>query len=210
MITQIIENSTILVVNNLETTLNELIPFYPRHLVRIIKNEEKDEFLIAQANLAIKEAYIASNEKKYIFLCGSIFRNEAQNSLLKVLEEPPKNVVFILITTSKSSILPTIYSRIPYKYLKESTLKEVSPLNIAKLDLKDIYNFIKQNQKISKNDAKDLIESVLLKVKEQNLLLDESQLNIFSKSIKLIELNARPINILTTLLLSLSKQKKSF
>ncbi|MFK2821712.1 DNA polymerase III subunit delta' [Arcobacter sp. YIC-80] len=210
MITQIIENSTILVVNNLETTLNELIPFYPRHLVRIIKNEEKDEFLIAQANLAIKEAYIASNEKKYIFLCGSIFRNEAQNSLLKVLEEPPKNVVFILITTSKSSILPTIYSRIPYKYLKESTLKEVSPLNIAKLDLKDIYNFIKQNQKISKNDAKDLIESVLLKVKEQNLLLDESQLNIFSKSIKLIELNARPINVLTTLLLSLSKQKKSF
>ncbi len=210
MITQIIENSTILVVNDLETTLNELIPFYPKHLVRIIKNEEKDEFLIAQANLAIKEAYIASNEKKYIFLCGSVFRNEAQNSLLKVLEEPPKNVVFILITTSKSSILPTIYSRMPYKYLKTSTFKEVSPLDIAKLDLKDIYSFLKQNQKISKNEAKELIESILLKVKEQNLLLDESQLNIFSKSIKLIELNARPINVLTTLLLSLSKQKKSF
>lgn len=78
-----IENSSILVVNDIESTLNELIPQYPLHSTRIIKNEEKDEFQIAQATQAIKEAYIASNDKKYIFLCGSTFRKEAQNSLLK-------------------------------------------------------------------------------------------------------------------------------
>ena len=100
-----IENSSILVVNDIESTLNELIPQYPLHSTRIIKNEEKDEFQIAQATQAIKEAYIASNDKKYIFLCGSTFRKEAQNSLLKVLEEPPRNVVFIIITNSKTSML---------------------------------------------------------------------------------------------------------
>lgn len=198
-----IDNSCILIVNDIESTLNELLPSYPTHYTRVIKNEEKDEFQITQANLTIKEAYIASNEKKYIFLCGATFRKEAQNSLLKILEEPPKNVVFIIVTNSKSSILPTIYSRIPYKYLKTSISKEPSVLDIAKLDLKDIYAFLKDNQRISKNEAKEIVESILLKVKLQNMKLSQNQLELFSKSMKLLDLNSKPINILTTLLLTL-------
>ena len=202
-----IDHSCILIVNVVELTLSELIPKYPLHSTRIIKNEEKDEFQITQANLAIKEAYIASNDIKYIFLCGATFRKEAQNSLLKVLEEPPRNVVFIIITNSKTSMLPTIYSRLPYKYLKKSLLKNESLLNINKLDLKDIYNFLKENQKISKNEAKDIVESILLKVNNQKIKLSQKELDFFSKSIKLLELNSRPINVLTTLLLFLANQK---
>lgn len=204
---EFIDHSSILIVNDIETTVNELISKYPLHSTRIIKNEEKEEFLTAQAVQAIKEAYIASNETKYIFLCGSTFRKEAQNSLLKVLEEPPRNVVFIIITNSKTSLLPTIYSRLPYKYLKTSILKDESTLNLNKLDLKDIYNFLKENQKISKNEAKQIVESILLKVNSQKIKLSAKELDFFSKSIKLLELNSRPINILTTLLLSLANQK---
>ena len=202
-----IDHSCILIVNDIELTLSELISKYPLHSTRIIKNEEKDEFQITQANLAIKEAYIASNDIKYIFLCGATFRKEAQNSLLKVLEEPPRNVVFIIITNSKTSMLPTIYSRLPYKYLKKSLLKNESLLNINKLDLKDIYNFLKDNQKISKNEAKDIVESILLKVNNQKIKLSHRELDFFSKSMKLLELNSRPINVLTTLLLFLANQK---
>jgi DNA polymerase III subunit delta' len=202
-----IDHSCILIVNDIESTFSELIPKYPLHSTRIIKNEEKDEFQITQANLAIKEAYIASNDIKYIFLCGATFRKEAQNSLLKVLEEPPRNVVFIIITNSKTSMLPTIYSRLPYKYLKKSLLKNESLLNINKLDLKDIYNFLKENQKISKNEAKDIVESILLKVNNQKIKLSHRELDFFSKSMKLLELNSRPINVLTTLLLFLANQK---
>ncbi len=203
-----IDYSSILIVNDIEVTLAELLPNYPIHSTRIIKNEEKEEFLLIQANQAIKEAYIASSEKKYIFLCGSTFRKEAQNSLLKILEEPPKNVVFIIITNSKSSLLPTIYSRLPYKYLKKSVLKNESVLDINKLDLKDIYNFLKDNQKISKQEAKDIVESILMKVNNQKIKLSHKELDFFSKSIKLLELNSRPINVLTTLLLSMAKSKK--
>ena len=123
------------------------------------------------------------------------------------MEEPPKNVIFIIITNSKSSLLPTIYSRLPYKYLKKSTLKNESILDINKLDLKDIYNFLKDNQKISKQEAKDIVESILIKVNNQKIKLSHKELNLFSKSIKLLELNSRPINILTTLLLSIANQK---
>ena len=204
---EFINHSSILIVNDIEATVNELVSKYPLHSTRIIKNEEKEEFLTAQAVQAIKEAYIASNETKYIFLCGSTFRKEAQNSLLKVLEEPPRNVVFIIITNSKTSLLPTIYSRLPYKNLKTSILKDESALNLNKLDLKDIYNFLKENQKISKNEAKQIVESILLKVNSQKIKLSAKELDFFSKSIKLLELNSRPINILTTLLLSLANQK---
>ena len=206
-LTNFIDYSSILVVNDIESTLNELLPAYPMHSTRIIKNEEKDEFLLIQATQAIKEAYIATSEKKYIFLCGSTFRKEAQNSLLKILEEPPKNVVFIIITNSKSSLLPTIYSRLPYKYLKKSILRNESILDINKLDLKDIYNFLKDNQKISKQEAKEIVESILMKVNNQKIKLSHKELDFFSKSIKLLELNSRPINVLTTLLLSLANQK---
>ena len=197
-----IDHSTILIVNDIEATLNELITYYPAHSTRIIKNEEKEELLLVQATQAIKEAYIASNSNKGDPLPGLVVVKEAQNSLLKVLEEPPRNVIFIIITNSKSSILPTIYSRISYKYLKKSILKKESVLNINKLDLKDIYTFLKENQKISKNEAKEIVESILLKVNSQNMNLSKKQLEFFSKAIKLIDLNSRPINVLTTLLLS--------
>ena len=202
-----IDYSSILVVNDIESTLNELLPNYPMHSTRIIKNEEKDEFLLIQATQAIKEAYIATSEKKYIFLCGSTFRKEAQNSLLKILEEPPKNVVFIIITNSKTSLLPTIYSRLPYKYLKKSEQKIESSLDLNRLDLKDIYTFLQENQKISKQEAKDIVESLLLKANNQKIKLSQKKLDFFSKAIKLLELNSKPINVLTTLLLYLSNQK---
>ncbi|MDN5103901.1 DNA polymerase III subunit delta' [Aliarcobacter butzleri] len=202
-----IENSSILIVNNIEETLNLMLPKYPLHSVRVIKNEEKEEFLIAQTNETIKEAFIATSEKKYLFLCGSTFRKEAQNALLKILEEPPRNIVFILITNSKTSLLPTIYSRLPYKYLKKSEQKIESSLDLNRLDLKDIYTFLQENQKISKQEAKDIVESLLLKTNNQKIKLSQKKLDFFSKAIKLLELNSKPINVLTTLLLYLSNQK---
>lgn len=198
-----IHTSTILIVNDIDATLQTLKQTLPPHFTRIIRNEEKDEFLIAQANATIKEAYIASNETKYIVLCGGSFRKEAQNSLLKVLEEPPKNIVFIIITTSKSTLLPTIISRMPLKYLKKHSVVEPSSIDIAKLDLKEAYAFLKQNQKISKQEAKQLVESLLYKVNMQRIKLSKKELESFSTSIKLLELNTRPIHVITTLMLNL-------
>jgi DNA polymerase-3 subunit delta' len=70
-----------------------------------------------------------------------------------------------------------------------------------------MYSFLKDNQRVSKNEAKELVESILLKAKLQNLELSQNQLEIFSKSIKLIDLNSKPINVLTTLLLTLANKQ---
>ncbi len=51
--------------------------------------------------------------KKRVFVidCADTMNDYAQNALLKVLEEPPKTVMFILIAESKASLLSTIISR---------------------------------------------------------------------------------------------------
>lgn len=52
---------------------------------------------------------------------------QAQNKLLKLLEEPPVQVVFILLADSADSLLSTVVSRCSCYYLNESAEKERSP-----------------------------------------------------------------------------------
>lgn len=205
-----VTKSTLFIVNDIEQHLQEMVQTLPRHFVRIIKNEEegKTEFLLPQAHKAIKEAYIATKDTKYIFLCGESFRIEAQNSLLKVLEEPPKNIIFIMVTTSKNSILPTILSRLQVRYLKTKKSLVSSSLNVENLELKDIYGFLKTNQRISKQEAKDIIESILFSVHTKQVKLSQKELEGFGRAMKLLELNSRPINVITTLLLNILVKNK--
>ncbi len=202
--------STIFIVNDIETSLLELLPTLPKHSTRVIQNEEegKNEFLLIHSQKAIKEAYIATSSTKYIVLCGNSFRIEAQNSLLKVLEEPPRNIIFLILTISKSSILPTIFSRVQVRYKK--TKKSIEPinLNLKKLELKEVYSFLKTHQRISKNETKVVIKSILYTINQQRIKLSQKELHSFSTAYKLLELNSRPINVLTTLLLNIMTKRQ--
>ena len=201
------QKSTLFIVNDIESSINQTIATLPKHSYRVVQNEDesKKEFQLAQAQKAIKEAYVATSSQKYILLAGDSFRIEAQNSLLKVLEEPPKNVIFLIFTLSKTSILPTILSRVQVKY--QRTQKSIRPidLDLKNLTLKDIYSFLKQNQRVSKSEAKQIVESILFTTHKNNISLTQKELDSFSTAMKLLELNSRPINILTALLLKISK-----
>lgn len=205
-----VTKSTLFIVNDIEQHVQTLAKTLPLHSVRIIQNEQddKNDFLLSHAQKTIKEAYISTNETKYIFLCADTFRVEAQNSLLKALEEPPLNIIFIIVTTSKNSILPTILSRLQVRYLK--TKKSIIPtqLDIQRLELKDVYTFLKQNQRISKQEAKEVIESILFRIHKENIPISQKQLDSFSKAMKLLELNSRPINVITTILLNVLNTNK--
>ena len=204
-----LKTSTILIVNDIEESLKDVSATLPKHDTRIIRHEDdgKYDFLIAHAKLAIREAYIATESTKYIILCGSSFTIEAQNSLLKILEEPPKNIIFIMITNSKSGILKTIFSRLPHHYLKTTKIRQKFPIDIKTFELKDVYQFLKQNQRLNKQDTKDLIESLLHTASIQKIKFSTKELDAFATAMKLCELNSRPINVLTTLLLTLMRRR---
>ncbi len=52
-----------------------------------------------------------AQKRVFVIDCADTMNPYAQNALLKVLEEPPQTVMFILITESKSALLSTIISR---------------------------------------------------------------------------------------------------
>ena len=213
----IITTNKIIITNNIDGEISFLKDILPQHFIRIITNDEKDEkpngdeagekfyaeFKMDQSRKAIKEAYLASSDTKYIILAAKQFNTYAQNSLLKVLEEPPKNVIFILITQSKSTLLPTIHSRMQCEIKGDKSRLEPSKFDFDKLDLKSAYDFLHSNQRISKSDAKELIESLYLSLLRSNKKPTQKHLDNFSRALKLIELNTRPVNILSSLFLSL-------
>lgn len=60
------------------------------------------------------DAYVRPNEapRKVFVLLGVQNMSEiSQNALLKILEEPPENVLFVLTTVSAAALLPTVRSR---------------------------------------------------------------------------------------------------
>ena len=76
------------------------------------KNNEK--LLVADSNEIVSEAFIKPVNLPYkIFVINGIdvSTEEAQNKLLKILEEPPKNVFFLISAKNETRVLPTIRSR---------------------------------------------------------------------------------------------------
>lgn len=73
---------------------------------KIIKIEQ-----IRQMQERIIEKPIISQKKVYIINDADLMTPEAQNCLLKTLEEPPEYTIIILIVENESKILPTIKSR---------------------------------------------------------------------------------------------------
>lgn len=65
----------------------------------------------SQVNNTVDIKPYASEYKIYIIDEAEKMNMEAQNALLKTLEEPPSFVRFILLTTNAASFLPTILSR---------------------------------------------------------------------------------------------------
>lgn len=60
------------------------------------------------------DAFIRPNEaarKVFVLLEAQAMSEQAQNALLKVLEEPPPNVLFLLTVPSSTMLLPTVRSR---------------------------------------------------------------------------------------------------
>uniref|UniRef100_A0A7C4TB39 DNA polymerase III subunit gamma/tau n=1 Tax=candidate division WOR-3 bacterium TaxID=2052148 RepID=A0A7C4TB39_UNCW3 len=74
----------------------------------------------------IKYAPLHSRYKVYIIDEVHMLTQEAFNALLKTLEEPPPNVVFILATTNPSKIPATILSRCQRFIFKRLSLSEIT------------------------------------------------------------------------------------
>lgn len=80
------------------------------------------EFSIDDIKNLIKETKIFNPQTRIYFLESfNLSSIPAQNSFLKLLEEPPSNVQFILSSDNKNNLLPTIVSRTKIIKLKKTS-----------------------------------------------------------------------------------------
>ena len=170
----------------------------------------EEDFKLEHAKAVVAESYISESQTKYIIFAGQKFTKEAQNSLLKVLEEPPKNIEFIIISPTKSNLLPTVRSRLPILHGNVThTIQEIE-LNLARLDYEDVFAFLKENARIKKNEAKSLVEAIYNRATVIDMLiLSESQLDNFDKAYRLLELNSRPQSVLALILMGFVGDKNA-
>jgi DNA polymerase III gamma/tau subunit len=100
-------------------------------IIRVEREEDKASILVRQIRALGEDAAIAPNEadrKVYIVPEADKLNPQAQNAFLKLLEEPPKGVCFVLCAASIGSILPTVLSRCTRVRLRGEEEFETSPL----------------------------------------------------------------------------------
>lgn len=130
------------------------------------------------------EKPILSNKKVYIINDFDKMTEEAQNCLLKTLEEPPEFAVIILISSNENVILNTIKSRcmsIKFRNIEDNELlkyaKEVIGYdeisnNLLKSFYGSIGNAIKFKDSKEKYDKIDILVSNLVKKDIIDIMLD--------------------------------------
>ncbi|MGL4393937.1 MAG: DNA polymerase III subunit gamma/tau [Brevinema sp.] len=114
--------------------------------------------------------YTPLSLKYKIFIIDEVhmLTKEASNALLKVLEEPPAHIIFMLATTEANKVLPTIRSRCQHYLLKRIPLDKI----VAALEnilIAENYTYEKEAIEIIANagdgsmrDSQTILDQVIL------------------------------------------------
>ena len=84
-------------------------------------------FHVDEIRFIREDAYVRPNEaarKVYLFLHAEDMTESAQNALLKLLEEPPQEILFLFVCENAKALLPTVLSRVQLYDLGEGFVEE--------------------------------------------------------------------------------------
>jgi DNA polymerase III delta prime subunit len=115
----------------------------------------------------LSKSFIKDGKKIFIIECSGI-THEAQNSLLKIFEEPNENSHFFLIMPSPNVLLPTLLSRIfilkkDKEDNKESMIQALKFLELSKTKKIDFVDEMAKDisdEKITKKDIQEFLNSL--------------------------------------------------
>ncbi|GAB6073851.1 DNA polymerase III subunit delta' [Nautilia lithotrophica] len=157
-----------------------------------------DELKIDDVKTIRDLAYIAEKHKKVILIAAEKYSVVSQNALLKLLEEPPKNIDFILLAKSKYALLDTIKSRMITE-TKTFNKELQSDIDVSSITNDKILQILQQD--LDNNEIKAFIYKIL---KEKNL--NEEQMEILSNAVKMIELNIDKKAVMAMIMLSIKER----
>lgn len=205
------KKSQIILTSDFESLKKELEESFSINDLRFFQREN---FLIEDSKLVINEAMIAENRSKFIILMAQNYGIEAQNSLLRIIEEPPKNIYFIVVVPSKNRLLATIISRLPIILKKKKSSMIYLDVDFKKLSLEKIYSMLEQYQKeelersFGREELKEFINALLQKCLLEGFCFNQKELLQISTIYKLAELNGKVSTLLTPLFLLIHNKVK--
>ncbi len=139
-------------------------------------NNGVDEIREIRNNVKLMPAHL--KYKVYIIDEVHMLSTSAFNALLKTLEEPPKNVIFILATTEFNKIPATVVSRCQKFDFKKLTNKQISERlkyilkeENKKLD-DDVVNLIAYLSDGGLRDAINMLDQIL-SIEKENITIDD-------------------------------------
>lgn len=185
-------------------------------LMIIQKEEGSSSIGIEESRSAIKflcEKPLELKRKFLIILDAETMTNQAQNSLLKTLEEPPDYALIILSSKSQNYLLDTVVSRC--RIIQLSTERQIdydSQKNLDKILKMDLGHRLDWANEISKDEKEDIIQLLQDWVEEERCnMIKNPTVKEKATNVKLImkvkedleKTNVNPRLALETLILSL-------
>lgn len=189
--------SEIIITQNPDGYINEL-----KQSVKICKIYKDDDFLLDDAKSIMQNAYLIEEYDKYFVLSYKDYSIQAQNYMLKLLEEPPAKVYFKILVSSKNILLPTIKSRLISRKL-DSYKNDFE----IKIDLKNMNYLDIANYNIDKANLSDFISALIKQCYKNNIKLSKDLLEEFYKCYELSKVNSNPKIITSRLLLGIMRER---
>lgn len=198
----------------LETEILDLKTFYDPDLIVVYPNKSLIQGIgIDDIHSLISKIKFKTYQRKYkvaLILNADKMTQEAQNSLLKTLEEPPKDTFIILTCSHKDNLLPTIISRTKVFefYEKEDLLEKNKIEKFISLDFAEKCEVVDKLVMIKdkfdrRSKIEELIKLLLEYYREKLLKSEDNNKKEILKSIELIEKIKRGIVANVNLKLSL-------
>ena len=163
----------------------------------ILNSNEENKLDIKVLRDLQKKLNLRTENNKQICLINNIdtVSIPCLNAFLKILEEPPLNVFFILVTSNPSKILPTIKSRCHSFYIGESNpIVENNLLSDLIINKPESFYSEEKKLEISKDELKKTFKNLNNHIKEKFSYGEISTLEYKNILIKLNELETQTNN----------------
>ncbi|GAB0173361.1 DNA polymerase III subunit delta' [Helicobacter trogontum] len=198
------KKSCIIISNDFESEKNYLSNTYAKEDIRIY---DLEELKIDDAHEIIEEAHIATTKDKIIAIFAFSYNHYAQNALLKILEEPPTHIIFMLYITARNKLIPTIFSRLVVFNKSKKIHAKPLELDLTRLTIPVVYEYVNKLEKehISYEQGRKILSQILDSMIANNILLDEKGLERFNMTLHALYSKQSVHIALLPILLSLVK-----
>lgn len=103
-------------------------------IITITKPEDKKSFVKEDVKKMVADAFLTPNEadvKVFIIKEMQQMKEESQNLLLKILEEPPRYTAFILTADNSNAVIGTVLSRVVRLRMGKTAVTQYSEKAVA-------------------------------------------------------------------------------